>query len=357
MLVFVSIYVILALLRYGLDGSRRLRLQLYPVVFAALYVFVAFRYEVGCDWWGYLNQWNIQSEASLADALIRHEPGWWSLMHFLQATGVPYPWLNVAAATIFFVGVHALARRQPDPLGFLILLYPVLIINMPMSGLRQASAIGIMAVAFAAMIDRRVVRFGLLTLLASTFHQSAILFLLLLPLVGGKYSRKRLAVAAILGVPGIFALMAGAAAEVATSRYVDTDIDAAGAAFRVGLLLLAGVAYLLRFGRVWRTISPADHKLVTIGAMMMVSLIVLVPISSVIGDRLGYYLIPIQTIFFARLPYLPLGRYRPIYSCAPYLILGLVLVVWTSLSHHFDLCYVPYQSWLLGFPAASDSGF
>ena len=48
----------------------------------------------------------------------------------------------------FFFGAHYMAQRQQNRIAFLILLFPVLIINMPMSGIRQASAIGALCIAF-----------------------------------------------------------------------------------------------------------------------------------------------------------------------------------------------------------------
>ncbi len=353
MIVYVSIANLLILFRYALKGLGRLREKLYPIVLGMLFVFSAFRFEVGCDWSGYLNQWNVQEYSNYQDAFSRSDPAWWSLMQGLQDLGLSYPWLNVVSSVIFFAGIHVLARRQPDPLGFLVLLFPILIINMPMSGIRQGAAIGLMCIAFAAFIDKRVVWFAAWTLLASVFHTSAIVFLLLVPLVGGAYSKKRLFFAALCAVPGLLVLLSGDAAEEATRRYIDTDVDAAGAAFRVGLLLVAGAAYFLVFQKKWKHSFPRDYKLASVGALIMCALILLVPLSSVIGDRLGYYLVPIQTMIFARIPYLPIRRLRSFYSAAPYIGLGLVFVIWTSLSRHFTQCYVPYNSWVSGFPASS----
>src|SRR5690606_36892243 len=126
----------------------------------------------------------------------------------------------------------------PDRLAFLVFLFPVLLVHIGMSGIRQAAAIGIVCIALTAFMDRRLIRFILLIGVASAIHSSAMVFLLLAPLVGGGYSRGRIFLAVLLAVPGTLILLSSAAAEVAISRYIDTDIDAAGAVFRVGLLLL-----------------------------------------------------------------------------------------------------------------------
>jgi hypothetical protein len=356
-MIYVAVFNGLILLRYSLMRMVSLRGQLYAPLLATLFLFSAFRFEVGCDWTGYLNQFYVYGSLNFAESLVQREGLWTSLFVFQNWLGLPYPWINVFSSLIFFYGVHVLARRQPDALAFLILLFPILIINMPMSGIRQGAAIGMMCIAFAAFIDRSLWRFVLMTVLASLLHSSAIVFLLLAPMVTGNYSRQRLFLSLLLVIPGALVLMSGEAAEVATSRYIGTGVDAAGAAFRVGLLMLTAVFFLLFLKRKWATTFPDDFKLVMIGALMMAAMFVLVPISSVIGDRLGYYLVPIQAMIFARIPFLPIRQNRAVYVALPYLGLLTVFVVWTSLSGHFQQCYLPYQTWLFGYPEFSGAIF
>lgn len=317
----------------------------YPLL-AALFLFSAFRFKVGCDWWGYLNQFYVYSAIPFSEIFQEREPLWVGLFAFQNWLGLPYPWINVFSSAIFFSGMQVLARRQFDPLAFLILSFPILIINMPMSGIRQASAIGVMCVSFCAFIDRRTARFVILTLVAAAIHSSAIVFLLLAPLVYGAYSKTRIIFSGLLAVPGALALLATKAAETATSRYVSTGVDAAGGAFRVGLLVATGILFFLFLRRKWAAAFPQDYKLVAIGSLIMLAMIALVPFSSVIGDRLGYYLIPIQTIIFARLPYFSFPANRQLFIASPYLGLMLVLATWVSLSSLFSLCYEPYNTWL-----------
>jgi hypothetical protein len=356
-MIYFAVFSGLIFLRYALMHQTKLCGQLYVPLLIGFLLFSGFRFEVGCDWTGYLNQYYVYRTVSFADLMNAREPLWVGLFTLQAWIDLPYPWINVFSSLIFFYGVHVLARRQPDALAFLILLFPILIINMPMSGIRQGAAIGMMCIAFAAFIDRSMWRFVLMTLLASLLHSSAIVFLLLVPLVTGNYSRQRLFLSLLLAIPGAFILVSGDAAEVATSRYIDTGVDAAGAAFRVGLLALTAVFFFLFLKRKWATTFPDDFKLVMVGALMMAAMFVLVPISSVIGDRLGYYLIPIQAMIFARIPFLPIRQNRAVYVALPYLGLLTVFMVWTSLSGLFQQCYLPYQTWLFGYPHFSRAIF
>lgn len=356
-MLYLGLTNILFMLRYAFAGRGVARVQIYYPVLFGLFLFSAFRYKVGCDWSGYYFQY--QNAVILGWSAITEvrEPIWWAILGFIRSADLPYPVANIVSSGIFFAGVHKLARRQPDPLGFLVLLFPILIINMPMSGIRQGAAIGLLCIAFTAFIDRRPLKFGLWVVLAAGFHASALIFMLLLPVSTGRYTRGRLILAAILALPGAFFLASSEAAEVASSRYIDTGIDAAGAAFRVGILGLSALYFFLFVRRKWLLAWPRDYSLASIGAIGMALAFLLVPISTVIGDRFGYYLIPIQTMIFARLPYLPFRKNAGLHSALPYFGLLLVFAVWSQLSGLFQQCYIPYQTWILGFPGGDPVGF
>lgn len=316
------------------------------MVLLFLFLFSAFRFKVGCDWAGYLYQFMASRGLDLERAWSGREPLWWTLLMLQSQSGLSYPWVNVWSSAIFFTGVHALARRQPDPLGFLVLLFPVLIINLPMSGIRQGAAIGVMCVAFCAFLDRRLLKFIVLVVLASMIHSSAIIFLLLSPLVNGGYSRDRLILSALVAIPGLLAMMSSGSAELAVSRYVDSGTEAAGALFRTFLLCATAIFFLMFLRRNWIWQFPFDYKLVHIGALMMVFVFLTAFASSVIGDRIGYYLIPIQTIIFTRIPYFSSYQRNNSIKSLPYILLLIYFTAWSDLSLLFNKCYIPYNSWL-----------
>lgn len=356
-MLYVSLTNILFLLRYALAGRSGARKQIYAVALLGLFLFSAFRYQVGCDWSGYYFQYAGAANFDWSTLTRIQEPIWWAILAWINESGLPYPVANVISSAVFFVGVHLLARRQPDPLGFLVLLLPILIINMPMSAVRQGAAIGLICISLTAFIDRRPLKYAIWVLLAAGFHSSAIIFMLLLPVASGQYTRYRIVLAAVFALPGAYFLAASEAAEAATSRYIDTGIDAAGAAFRVGILGLSALYFFAIVRKKWISAFPRDYSLVSVGALGMTLAFLLVPISTVISDRFGYYLIPIQSMIFARIPFLPFRRNATLHSAAPYLALLFIFTVWSQLSYHFEHCYIPYQTWIFGFPGGDPVGF
>lgn len=350
---YVGITSFLFSLRYALAKQSGIRKAIYPLVLFGLFLLVAFRFEVGCDWFGYSIQYNAVAEQGWRSFAVIREPIWWVTMGWVSASGMPYPMINIVTSTIFFFGVHALARRQPDPLAFLILLFPVLIINIPMSGIRQGAAIGLICLALVAFVDRRPIRVAFWVLLATGFHASALVFMVLAPIALGRYTKLHILFAFLLAIPGAYLLASTEVAELASNRYINSDTDAAGAAFRVGILGCTALYFFFYIRMKWQRAWPGDYALVSVGAIGMALAVLMVPISTVIGDRFGYYLIPLQAMIFARIPYLPLRVNKAFHAAIPYIGLIMMFMVWSQMSRHFGICYLPYQSWLFGFPVAT----
>ncbi len=347
---YVSLLSGLFLLRLSIRPRTEWYVPVYWMVLIGLFLFSAFRYEVGCDWYSYARHYQRGSWLQYNEVLTGREPLWWGLQIAVSRLGLPYPAVNVVSSAIFFAGVHVLARRQPDPLGFLVLLFPVLIVNMPMSAVRQGTAIGLLCIALVAFLDRRPIRYVAWVVVASLFHTSAIIFVLLAPLATGAFGWKRLLFAAAPAVPGLIVMLQGSSAQHAVDIYVDSGLEAFGAVFRITLLALSGAGFLLFLRRAWAHQYPGDYGLVIIGSWAMLGLFVLLPISTVMSDRIAYYIIPVQVMILSRIPFLSLDFGRDFISLVPYIGLIVFFIGWTVGSSLFQECYVPYRSWIFGLP-------
>lgn len=352
-MIYIAFAAFLFMLSLSTLGPNRLRRQAYFPVLLAMFVFAAFRYKVGCDWSGYYYQY-VAAEYVARDLIAQlNEPLWWIIVEWIKAGDLGYPALNIISSALFFAGVHVLARRQPDPLGFLVLLFPILVVNMPMSGIRQGAAIGLICIAFAAFMDRRPIRFAALVLLAGGLHTSALVFMVLVPLATGTYSKGRLLVAAGLAIPGLLFLAGGYSTGLVIARYIGTGVDAFGAIFRVGVILVSGVYFFVFLNKKWSEKYPQDHSLVNMGAIAIIFAIFLLPLSSVVADRFAYYLIPIQAMIFARVPFFAFKSSKWLHVILPYVALMTMFVGWMLASPLFEQCYLPYDTWLFGTPKGS----
>jgi hypothetical protein len=352
LLFYLLFFAVPVALRLMLGQNSPRQQFVYRIVLAAFFILSAFRHEIGCDWFGYREHYLDQQPAGFGDALSKPEWLWFFFLECLDQLGLDYVWANIVTSAVFFYGISVFARRQPDPLGFLVLLFPILIINLPMSGIRQAAAIGLICIAFTAFMDRRLFRFVFWVAIAASLHTSAVLFLLFAPLClrTNMSQGVRVLLTALCALPGVWVMMGARSFDVALARYVDTSIQAAGAWLRVPLVAGTGMIFFL-FRRRWQMLFPADVLLMTAGALMMIGCLVLLTTSSVIADRYGYYLVPLQIAMLTRFQYLVSGSNRFFAYVGPYLLIGGAFVFWMLNSSLFDRCYVPYETWIFSPPA------
>lgn len=349
-MIYFSVFFLLILLRLACSGKRKLLLEISPLVYFLLFLFVAFRYEVGCDWPTYREWYANFGEVGLGMELTFMNPTYWGIMKAMKSLDFSFPWLNVIYASIFFTTSWIFIRRQPDPLAVIILMFPLLIMNMPMSALRQAAAIGIIMVAYLAFIDKKLTKYIVLTILATLFHSSALIFVVLIPFVKGEVDYKKLVTGGLLALPGIIALALSDLGQLAALRYVDTGYEAYGAIYRVGLLAISSLIFLLFFRKQWLKKYPKEYSLMMVGSTMMLVCFLSLSVSTIIGDRFAYYLIPLQAAFFARIPYMEIKNWKSLWVATPYAMNLALFSVWILLSGFFQTCYLPYNTWILGQP-------
>jgi hypothetical protein len=338
--IYILIYA--GLLLCGLASIKKssLRNALYYFCLLGLFFFVGLRYKVGCDWNGYLVIFNAAKYSQTSEI----EPAFWAINKLLHYFELEYPYINIITSACFFLGFHALAKRQPDRLGVLILAFPILILNLVMSADRQAIALGFLCFAFNAFVDARPVRYLVFVAIAATFHRSAMFFLVLAPFVRGEFSRQRIALGALLALPGAYYFMSETFS-VYAERYIGTALDAAGAVFRTGLLAVTGVAFLWLVNHKRAAQSVRDYKFMKIFSYLMVGSFVISLFSSVSGDRVGYYLVPAQLMILANFPRFMSGPYSALVGFAPYAAEAVVLLTWIELSAFYKRCYDLYQIW------------
>ena len=78
--------------------------------------------------------------------------------------------------------------------------------------------------------------------------------------------------------------------------------EAFGAIFRLAIIGLTGMYFIMFVKNKWKNYFPEEYSLVSIGSIIMILSFFLLPFSTIISDRFGYYLIPIQAMIFARIP-------------------------------------------------------
>lgn len=219
-IVLVSFLIIAYYLLGGDKGiyDHKVRKVQVLIMGGALFLFAALRsYTVGTDVEAYyyymyssgvgntLQDWYQNNSFS--------DPGFYLMIGLMQLISPdPQIMLVIIGAVVAFSFSYFTYHEKGNVLIFFMMFIGFRIFSFTLSGLRQATAMSIIFIAYIQLKNNRNLVFLLLTLLASTFHLSAIIFLLAYPVM--KFQKTHLLIAAILVVSLLNILTNGSIAGV-----------------------------------------------------------------------------------------------------------------------------------------------
>lgn len=330
--------------------SRKVSFYLL-ITFAVLLVFFAgTRYEVGCDWTGYLLRFQrFYRQETWASLMAEAEAGFHFLNFAVINAGLDYEIMILLASVVYVFCLARFSALSERPLDVLVLMFPILVLQLGMSGLRQALALGFLLLAFRALVERRRLTIFAWVLIASTFHTSALIFLPLALMARSEISIPRILLSfAILGPVALFLM--GERLELYEARYIAQEFgesSSAGAWYRYAIALVPFLGFEWKRALVERRF-PKLFPLLRLFSLVALSLPVVGLISSVALHRLGFYVLPVSILAMVCVAEVAFAQgSRRFARALPFLAYGLYLVVWFVSSRHASLCYVPYDSWLM----------
>jgi hypothetical protein len=309
---------------------------------------VGLRFEVGGDWYNYLEIFAYYQYRDLGDVLFASDPGFSFLNWLAQELGYDIWFVNSICAAIFMWGLVKFARQQPNPWLVFVVAVPYLVIVVGMGYTRQAVAIGFILAGLSIFSKETMLKFAIYIACAAAFHKTAVI---ILPLVALSVVAQRASAAIMVLVLGVllYVTLLQNAIDRLLTNYVEAGYDSQGAMIRVAMNLPPAIIFLVywqRFGlpeqvsKLWRILSAA--ALAALGLLFTLS-------STTAVDRLALYLIPIQLFVLARVPYAFPNRGRPNGQIVLAVIAysALVQFVWLNYATHARY-WVPYQNWLVG---------
>jgi hypothetical protein len=330
------------------------RIAGFPLLLLGFFLalLIGLRFEVGGDWVNYLPYVDKATGLPFGDLFVEVEPGYVLFNWFGANWGGGVFLVNTLCGMVFSLGLLAFCRAQPRPWLALTLAFPYLVVVVAMGYSRQGVAIGLEMLALLALQRDRLLQYLVLIALASTFHRTA-LVLLVLPastLSGGlRFSQLiRFGLLAVASY-GLYSSAMAPDLDNYIQSYIEAEYQSQGALVRVSLCLLPAVVFLanrpafcLSFNlqRVWSLLSW-----LAVGSAIALFTLA----SSTAVDRLALYLIPLQMFVGSRLPDARLFGVSPgqwnqlliFFSFA-------VLLVWLLFANH-SRAWLPYRNLLLPF--------
>jgi len=304
------------------------------------------RYQVGCDFTGYFHRFlQTPTDLTTRDYIQSfEEPGFWLMSYYVRSNDLSYMWLNVFASLIMVVCFYVFCREHRNRAMLLALLFPIIIVQLGMSGIRQGIAVGFLMVGMVAWMRGSRISTAVWILVGTQFHASAVMFLPLALIAGKRISHTRLTGALLFGVP-IAVYLLGDRLDTYSTRYIGTDITSGGALIRYTLIMIPAV-FFVRYRRQLEAAFPEAYELMKLFTLISFALIPVAAFSSILLHRMNYYVMPFSILTFSYLSLIAFpGTSRLFVRVLPALTYGTYSTTWFLTSRHADTCYLPYQSY------------
>ncbi|MES1934676.1 hypothetical protein T35B1_18828 [Salinisphaera shabanensis T35B1] len=316
---------------------------------SALTVIIGLRFRVGTDWANYVNLFYLPAgNSTLLEAITRRDPAFFLLNWLASHAGLGVWFVNLSVGAIFVSGLVYFVRRLPEPILAFTAAIPYAGIVVAMNYSRQAAAIGLLLFAFAHLCHRRFIKFSVFVVLASLFHQTAIVLLGLAAFVQTRNKFFSVITATALG---------GAAAAIVLAErigslwalYVVSDYSqkSDGAIPRVAMNFLPAAVFLLLQRRL--ALAPAEKTLWTAISVASVIAMGLVFIAPTAVDRAALYFTPIQFVVAAYVMQLFKSQDRTLGRLVIICVYGFVMFVWLTYASNASY-WLPYRFWPLFEP-------
>jgi hypothetical protein len=301
------------------------------LIYLILFVLLGFKGEVGCDYLGYLGHYMYHNPNETIFKL-RGEIGWWYIADIIYRYEMDYQWYYITSAFIscFFI---FLAQSNVKSFGLILLLYPLIFLQLGMSGIRQFIAVSIIIYTLSLYMFKKqesIIPYIILIVIAATFHISALILLIFLPFL----MRVKTYIIVILIIAGVGGMMSSLAGEVLAQydiRYLgEVARTSSGAWYRFALTVFI----------ILMTIFRKNSHYFKLGMTIIIIGTVLGIFNSIALHRFNFYLYPIAVLIV--LSNVRNNRNQiPVLRISYAMIIG-YMIFWFNFSTHSS-CIIPYK--------------
>lgn len=336
----------------GLSSPRRIASTTVLALGIFLTLLIGLRDQVGGDWLNYFPYLDRSIGIPFAEIFQEDEPGYGFLNWIAANWGGGVYLVNTFCGLIFTFGLLQFCRAQPRPWLALTLAFPYLITVVAMGYSRQGVAIGLEMIALLALQRDRLLQFLGWIALATTFHRT-VLVLLILPastLSGSLRFSQLIRLLLLIGAAyGLYTAVIVPDIDYYVQGYIEAQYQSQGAFIRVVLCLLPALVFL--FNRRRFRLPAETLRIWTLMSLLAVAAAIglFTVASSTAVDRLALYLIPLQIFVGSRIPDTRIFGIAP-GSWNQLLIVFsfVVLIVWLLFAGHSEY-WLPYRNILLAF--------
>ena len=316
---------------------------IYSFIFLFLLIYVGFRYEVGGDWFSYLNYIQDLTINPSKFFNFRSDWGFTLLLYIFFDFSNPIYIVNFICAFIFVSSIFLFAFQQNKPCIVIFVALPYIINVLAMGYTRQSVAYAFLIFSIIALKKNKNLFFILLIIIGSLFHKSLILFSILY-FVNLRFNFRAILMMILLFLILILLLIY----KLDTIQFYyyyyigeGQHSESKGTIFRY-LINLIPCLLIIYFGTDFLN-SKSEKKLVMLFSLFTICGLFLFQLAPTAFDRIGLYLTLIQLYVYSNLDIiiknLLIRRFVYFFVYSLYFIIN---YVWLNFSTYRD-SWLPYN--------------
>ncbi|WGZ96181.1 MAG: EpsG family protein [Candidatus Thiothrix putei] len=341
MIIYYLLFIIPALIFIGKPNIITKKHADY-LFFSIIAIFlIGYRSGTGGDWGNYFHQFKKIGENTLFQYIFdntknSHEFAFDTLFWLGYNYADFYLVMTVFAAFSFYA-LYYFAKNQPYFWLTVAIAVPFFVVIMVMGYTRQGLALSVLMIAIGYLAKGKPIYYLLGVIIATGFHNSAIVFSVLAIPSFFKMNKYR-----SIGLMIIFpaALIGSSFVEeyfstkvqnyIVEAGYKGSYMSSSGAFIRILINAAAGSAFFL-YRKQWQQIFPHDYyiwQLLSIATLASIPLMFLA--SSTSADRMALYLLMVQMAIWPRVIYMSKPQNRQLLMFGSIAAYGSILAIWLN---------------------------
>ncbi len=340
MLAYIFAYLFLVF--FCFSNNKKLNLFSTIAIFSFFVLFIGLRYEVGPDWNVYVEHFQYQ-----ASEFFKTNPGYGLMFLISNYLGFGIVLLNLISAVIFISGLLFFCKNLKNSYLGLVSAYPYLIVVVSMGFITQACSIGLEMIALVFYERRKYILYYLLIGIASLFHNSALL-LILIPLMDNltrfKNKKSLALIIFFFGVFIFFYLNYFQNLFLEYEYFFTAGYNASGAIFKIVLTSIFAIIFVAK-----QKMFGFNKQQTNLGYSLSLNIFLILgytflTASTAATYRISLYFLPLVIMVSSALPYSRILRISVRDWKFTLILINLLLLIgWFSLSYHSQY-WIPYNN-------------
>lgn len=307
-----------------------------------LFFLVGFRFEVGADWYNYLEIYDIFLYGYDFNNIFKTDPAYGILNYISSTLGFrDTVFINGICALIGILCIYFFSKGFRNPWPLLMVLFPYFILVVSMGYTRQAVAASLSLIFFMKLFGLEKKSSLLILILSFLFHKTAIFLLIFYPIlfVNNKISKY------LYSLFVLFSLLIIVYLSIGSNQYLEVGGEMQSTGFYLRMLFYF-IPFLLYISFLRSKVTSIHRNFCDLFLFLFVFLFFLGSYFSTLSDRLSIYL----TFFNVYIIVKSLELMRRDFNFIFTLILIVFYTVYMYVWFYFGTWsgdWVPYSNYLL----------